>query len=83
MPEDADALPIRSHARVLGATLRVGARLEHDLKGLRYAYAAPSRGVVEINGRAIAEGDGIAAVDELHLTIVARTDVDLILVETV
>jgi len=33
LPGDGDALPIRADARVLGATLLAGARLEHELGG--------------------------------------------------
>jgi redox-sensitive bicupin YhaK (pirin superfamily) len=82
LPGDGDALPIRADARVLGATLLVGARLEHELSGFRHAYVAPARGVVEVNGRRLAVGDGLAAIDERRLTILAEEDSELILVET-
>jgi quercetin 2,3-dioxygenase len=81
LPGDGDALPIRTDARVLGATLLAGARIEHELSGLRHAYVAPARGVVEVNGHRLAVGDGIAATDERRLTIVAQEDSELILVE--
>jgi redox-sensitive bicupin YhaK (pirin superfamily) len=83
LPGDADALPIRADARVLGATLLAGARLEHELGGFRRAHVAPARGVVEVNGHRLAVGDGIAAVDERRLTMLAEEDCELILVETV
>jgi redox-sensitive bicupin YhaK (pirin superfamily) len=82
MPGDADALPIRSDARVLGATLLAGAHLQYDLGGLRYAYLAPARGALEVNGRRVVVGDGIAATDEPRLTILAHSDAELILVVT-
>jgi redox-sensitive bicupin YhaK (pirin superfamily) len=78
---DGEVLPIRADARVLGATLLAGARIEHDLSGLRHAYVAPARGVVEVNGHSLAVGDGIAAIDERRLTMVAQKDSELILVE--
>jgi redox-sensitive bicupin YhaK (pirin superfamily) len=81
LPGDGDALPIRADARVLGATLLAGARIEPQLGGLRHAYAAPARGVLEVNGHRLAVGDGIAAIDERRLTIVAQEDSELILVE--
>jgi redox-sensitive bicupin YhaK (pirin superfamily) len=83
MGGDEGALAIRAYARVLGATLSAGARLEHDLAGFRYAYVAPARGVVEVNGHRLTVGDGVAAVDEQGLTIVADSDSEVILVETV
>jgi redox-sensitive bicupin YhaK (pirin superfamily) len=81
LPGDGDALPIRADARVLGATLLAGARIEHDLGGLRHAYIAPARGVVEVNGHHLGVGDGIAATDERRLTMVAPEDSELIVVE--
>ncbi len=82
LPGDGDALPIRADARVLGATLLAGARVEHELGGLRHAYLAPARGALEVNGRRLVVGDGIAAVDEPRLTIVACSDAELVLVVT-
>jgi hypothetical protein len=82
LPGGGDALPLRTDARVLGATLLAGARIEHELRGLRHAYVAPARGVVEVNGRRLAVGDGIAATDERRLAMVAQEDSELILVET-
>jgi redox-sensitive bicupin YhaK (pirin superfamily) len=82
LPGDDGALPIRADARVLGATFLAGAALEQELRGLRYAYVAPARGVVEVNGNRLAVGDGLAATDERSLTIVAHEDSELILVET-
>jgi quercetin 2,3-dioxygenase len=79
---DGEALPIRADARVLGATLRAGARVPYELGDFRYAYLAPTRGVVAVNGLRLAVGDGIAALDELHLTISAEEDSEVILVVT-
>jgi quercetin 2,3-dioxygenase len=81
LPGDGDALPIRADARVLGATLLAGARIDHDLGGRRHAYIAPARGVVEVNGHRLALGDGIAATDERRLRMVAQEDSELVLVE--
>jgi quercetin 2,3-dioxygenase len=82
LPGDGDALPIRADARVLGATLLVGARLEYEFGGLRHAYVAPARGVVDVNGHRLAVGDGMAAVDEPRLTICVEEDSEVILVVT-
>ena len=79
---DGEALPIRADARVLGATLRAGARVRYELGDFRYAYLAPTRGAVAVNGLRLAVGDGIAALDELHLTISAEEDSEVILVVT-
>jgi redox-sensitive bicupin YhaK (pirin superfamily) len=80
MSGDNEALPIRADAKVLGATLRAGTYLQHSLGDFRYAYLAPTRGAVTVNGLHLAVGDGIAAIDERHLTISAEEDSEVILV---
>jgi quercetin 2,3-dioxygenase len=82
LPGDNDALPIRADARVVGATLRAGAQVRHELGDFRYAYLAPARGAVKVNGLHLAVGDGIAVLDEQHLTISAEEDSEVILVAT-
>jgi redox-sensitive bicupin YhaK (pirin superfamily) len=81
---DSETLPIRANAEVLGATLRAGTHLQHsiqrDLADFRYAYLAPTRGAVTVNGLHVAAGDGIAAIDERHFTISAEGDSEVILV---
>ena len=79
--EDPGALPIRALARVHGATLPAGSRIEHALGGYRFAYVAPAKGSLRVNGRLVATGDGIAAVDEGTLDLVAETDAEVVLVE--
>jgi len=81
-PGDRNALPIRADARVLGAALRAGTQAHYELSDFRYAYLAPARGAVDVNGLRLAVGDGIAALDELHLAISAHEDSEVILVVT-
>jgi redox-sensitive bicupin YhaK (pirin superfamily) len=75
---DEPALPIRADARVLGATLLGGARVDYDLRGLRHAYVVPGSGVVEVNGVRLAAGDGLALVDEPSLAMVAHVDSEVV-----
>src|SRR3546814_14055244 len=49
--EDGDALPIRTDARVLGATLKAGQTVEYPLGKERKGYLVPAAGAVQI-GRA-------------------------------
>ena len=79
--QEADALPIRADARVLGATLLAGTTTTHALGRFRYAYLAPAQGVVLVNGQRVAVGDGIAAIDEPELNITAEEDAEFILVD--
>jgi redox-sensitive bicupin YhaK (pirin superfamily) len=80
---DADALPIRTAARVLGATLRAGQQAEYQLGSGRRAYLVPAVGTVEVNGVAAAAGDGVAIEDEPVLHVTATEDAELVLVDTV
>ena len=81
-PEDHDALPLRTDARVSGATLKAGESIVHALDAGRHAYLVPSTGVVEVNGTRIETRDGAAIRDEQELRIRAIEDAELILVDT-
>ena len=58
--EDAEALPLRTDARVLGATLKAGETAEYPLGAGRYAYLVPATGSVELNGVKLDARDGTA-----------------------
>jgi redox-sensitive bicupin YhaK (pirin superfamily) len=79
--DDADALPIRTSARVLGATLKAGQETEYRLAG-RHAYLVPAAGEVTVNGVTAATGDGLAIEDEAVLHVKASEDAELVLVDT-
>jgi hypothetical protein len=78
---DADALPLRAQARVLGASLPAGQSTEYALGEGRYAYLVPARGRVELNGVALQARDGAAVRDEPLLRITAVEDAELVLVD--
>ncbi|MEO8998567.1 MAG: pirin family protein [Rhodanobacter sp.] len=80
--EDTDALPLRTNARVLGATLKAGDMVDYALAEGRYAYLVPSTGSVEINGIRLDTCDGAAIRDEKTLRITAIEDAELVLVDT-
>lgn len=79
---DADALPIRADACVLGATLLAGSELTYTIGDLRHAYLAPAQGVVTVNNQRLEVGDGIAATDEASLRIAAEAHSEIVLVVT-
>jgi len=81
LPEDGDALPIRTHARVLGATLKAGDAITYDLDPSRHGYLVPAVGSVEVNGVALAARDGAAITGEAVLTIRALADAELVMVD--
>jgi len=80
-PEDADALPIRTDARVLGATLKAGESLEYPIGETRHGYLVPAAGAVEVNGVKIAARDGAAIHEEAVIRVTALEDAELVLVD--
>jgi redox-sensitive bicupin YhaK (pirin superfamily) len=80
-PEDAEALQIRADARVSGATLLAGTTVTRPLGRFRHSYLARAQGAILVNGRRVAVGDGIAAIDEPELSITSEHDAEFILVE--
>jgi len=80
-PEDADALPIRTPARVLGATLKAGERCDYRLGAGRRAYLVPASGAVEIEGAVVNARDGAAISDTETLAIKALKDSEIVLVD--
>jgi redox-sensitive bicupin YhaK (pirin superfamily) len=80
-PREAEALPIRADARVLGATLLAETSLTHMPGRFRHTYLAPAQGVIFVNGQRAAVGDGIAAVNEPEITIAAEGDAEFVLVD--
>jgi len=80
-PKTPETLLIRADARVMGATLIAGTVLTHPSDRYRHSYLAPTQGVVTVNGRRVAVGDGIAAIDEPELTIAAEENAEFILVD--
>jgi redox-sensitive bicupin YhaK (pirin superfamily) len=81
LEEDDDALPIRTDARVAGATLKAGEETEYALGAGRHAYLVPAVGAVEVNGVRLDARDGAAAQDEPVLRIKALEDAEVVLVD--
>jgi redox-sensitive bicupin YhaK (pirin superfamily) len=78
---DNEALPIRTDARVLGATLRAGETVDYRLGRERHGYLVPATGSVEVNGVRIDARDGAAIRDEEGLRVRALDDAELVLVD--
>jgi redox-sensitive bicupin YhaK (pirin superfamily) len=78
---DTDALPIRTDARVLGATLKAGQSAEYALGRERHAYLVPSSGAVEIDGVRVNARDGAAITGVDTLRVTALEDAELVLVD--
>jgi quercetin 2,3-dioxygenase len=79
--EDAEALPIRARARVIGATLRSGGKLEYTTGADRLSYVVASRGRLEVNGVCLEERDGAAIKDAAVIVLTALLDTEVVLVD--
>ena len=80
-PGDEDALPIRTTARVAGATIKAGETTEYALDASRHAYLVPAVGAVEVNGVRLDARDGAAITGETSLRITALEDAEVVLVD--
>lgn len=76
------ALDINADARVLGATLKAGESLTYELAEGRRAYLVPAVGTVEVNGTVLNARDGAGIKDEPSLTVTAREDAELVMVDS-
>jgi redox-sensitive bicupin YhaK (pirin superfamily) len=79
--EDDEALPIRTDARVLGATIKAGETVDYPLGSDRHGYLVPATGAVEINGQRVNARDGVAISDLETLSVKAIEDAELVLVD--
>jgi quercetin 2,3-dioxygenase len=79
---DADdgSLTINADARILGATLNAGHTISYDADPARHLYLVPS-GTVLVNGVEANPRDGVAITGEGRITIEAREDAELVLVD--
>jgi len=78
---DNDALPIRTDARVVGATLRAGETAEYPLGKDRKAYLVPASGAVQIDNLRVNARDGAAISDMDILRVTAIEDSEIVLVD--
>lgn len=78
---DADALPIRANARVVGATVKAGETAVYSLGKDRKAYLVPATGRVEIDGKTVDARDGAAIGDMEEVRITAVEDSEVVLVD--
>ncbi|RZL03912.1 MAG: pirin family protein [Rubrivivax sp.] len=82
VPGDEDALPIRTDARVLGATLKAGESTQYRLGKGRRAYLVTAQGEVEVDGVVLATRDGAAIKDVEVFTVKASSDAEIVLVDS-
>jgi redox-sensitive bicupin YhaK (pirin superfamily) len=73
------SLKIHQDVRVYNALLAAGGEVSHTLGEGRHAWVQVVRGSVNLNGVALAEGDGAAVSDETALAVKASEDAEIIL----
>ncbi len=78
---DNDALPIRTDARVVAATLKAGDTADYPLGKHRRAYLVPATGAVEIEGTRANARDGVAISDLEVLRVTAIEDSEIVFVD--
>jgi hypothetical protein len=76
-----DALPIRTDARVVAATLKAGDSADYPLGSTRRAYLVPAKGEVEVNGVRLNARDGAAIAQEEVVMVKALSDAEIVLVD--
>jgi len=81
-PQDADALPIRTEARLVAGTIRAGETVDYALGAERKGYLVPATGRIRVNGVEANTRDGLAIADEDVITITALEDAEVVLVDT-
>lgn len=80
--DDAEALPIRTEARLVAGTLRAGESVDYTLGTERKGYLVPATGRIAVNGVEANARDGIAIADVETITITALEESEVVLVDT-
>jgi len=78
---DDGALPIRSNARVVGATIRAGDSVTYPLSADRHAYLVPATGKIRVNDVEANARDGVAVTGVESITLTALEDSEIVLVD--
>ena len=78
---DDDALPIRTDARVVAATIKAGESVDYPLGKDRKAYLVPATGAVTIDDVRVNARDGAAVSDMEVLRVTAIEDSEIVLVD--
>lgn len=80
--DDADALPIRTDARVLGATIKAGESVTYEPSSAdRHLYLVPATGKVRIDDVEAKARDGVAITQLDSVTVTALEDSEVVLVD--
>ncbi len=81
-PESDDALPIRTDARVLAATISSGDSVTYTADPKRHLYLVAPKGRIRVNGMDAHMRDGVAITGETEITVEALETVELVMVDS-
>jgi quercetin 2,3-dioxygenase len=79
---EAEALEIRTDARIFGAVLKAGETLSYDVGAGRHAYLVPALGRIDVGGVVAKARDGVA-LGGGAVTITALDDSEIVMVDAV
>ena len=78
---DDGSLPIRTQARVLGATVKAGETVTYEAAAQRHLYLVPATGRVRIGEVEVGARDGAAITGLARIEVTALEDSELVLVD--
>lgn len=78
---DDGALPIRSNAKVVGATIKAGDTVTYPLTADRHAYLVPATGKIRVGDVEANARDGVAVTGVEAITLTALEDSEIVLVD--
>lgn len=81
LPGDDDALPIRTGARVLGATIRAGESVTYETAPDRHLYLVPATGSIRIDDQTAHARDGVAITGLDRIEVTALEDSEIVMVD--
>ena len=78
---DGDALPIRTDARIVAATLKAGESADYPIDRDRKAYLVPATGSIRIDDVQVNARDGAAIKDVDVIRVTAIEDTEIVMVD--
>lgn len=79
--EGDDGLPIRTQARVMGATIKAGETAIYETSADRHLYLVPATGKVRVGDTDVNARDGAAITGVAQIAVTALEDSELVLVD--
>ena len=81
-PQIEGGLLIHQDAKVIGASLNTGQTVKYPLQPGRHVYLVVADGAIDVNGVSLQNRDAVAIKDEVDISISARENSEIVLVDT-